>query len=58
VWRIGLMGESSREAHVLTLLGALEEIFAHHGWPAQAGRAVRAAVEIYTGSQSATRRSA
>ena len=58
VWRIGLMGESSRQAHVLTLLGALEEIFAYHGWPAQAGRAVQAAVDIYTGSQSATRRSA
>lgn len=58
VWRIGLMGESSRQAHVLTLLGALEEIFAHQGWPAQAGRAVQAAVNIYTGSQSATRRSA
>lgn len=58
VWRIGLMGESSRQAHVLTLLGALEEIFAHQGWPAQPGRAVQAAVDIYTGSQSATRRSA
>ena len=57
VWRIGLMGESSREAHVLTLLGALEEIFAHHGWPAQPGRAVHAAVDIYTGSQPTTRRS-
>lgn len=57
VWRIGLMGESSREAHVLTLLGALEEIFAHHGWPAQPGRAVHAAVDIYTGSQQTTRRS-
>ena len=57
VWRIGLMGESSQEAHVLTLLGALEEIFAHHGWPAQPGRAVHAAVDIYTGSQPTTRRS-
>jgi alanine-glyoxylate transaminase/serine-glyoxylate transaminase/serine-pyruvate transaminase len=26
VWRIGLMGESSRPEHVLTLLAALEEI--------------------------------
>ena len=57
VWRIGLMGESSRQAHVLTLLGALEEIVAHHGWPTQAGRAVQAAVDIYTGSQQTTRRS-
>ncbi len=57
VWRIGLMGESSRQAHVLMLLGALEEIFAYHGWPAQPGRAVHAAVDIYTGSQPTTRRS-
>lgn len=58
VWRIGLMGESSRQAHVLTLLGALEEIVVQHGLPVQAGRAVQAAVDIYTGSRSTTRRSA
>jgi (S)-ureidoglycine-glyoxylate aminotransferase len=52
------MGESSRQAHVLTLLGALEEIVVQHGLPVQAGRAVQAAVDIYTGSRSTTRRSA
>jgi len=29
VWRVGLMGESSRPEHVLTLLAALEEILRH-----------------------------
>ena len=58
VWRIGLMGESSRQAHVLTLLSALERIFVSHGWLAQPGCAVQAAVDVYTDSQLATRRSA
>jgi alanine-glyoxylate transaminase/serine-glyoxylate transaminase/serine-pyruvate transaminase len=58
VWRIGLMGESSRQSHVLTLLNALEDIFARHGWLAQPGRAVQAAVESYTYSQLSARRSA
>jgi alanine-glyoxylate transaminase/serine-glyoxylate transaminase/serine-pyruvate transaminase len=31
VWRIGLMGESSRPEHVLTLLGALEEVLRDAG---------------------------
>lgn len=58
VWRIGLMGESCRQSHVLTLLNALEEIFARNGWLAQPGRAVQAAVETYTYSQLSARRSA
>lgn len=58
VWRIGLMGESCREAHVLTLLNALEEIFTCHGWLTHPGRAVQAAEETYTGSQRSARRSA
>ena len=33
------MGESCRQAHVLTLLNALEEIFAGQGRPAQPGHA-------------------
>jgi alanine-glyoxylate transaminase/serine-glyoxylate transaminase/serine-pyruvate transaminase len=32
VWRIGLMGESSRQEHVMTLLAALEQLFRRHGW--------------------------
>lgn len=58
VWRIGLMGESCRQSHVLTLLNALEEIFARNGWLAQPGRAVQAAVETYTYSPLSARRSA
>jgi alanine-glyoxylate transaminase/serine-glyoxylate transaminase/serine-pyruvate transaminase len=58
VWRIGLMGESCHQAHVLTLLNALEEIFAQNGWLEQPGRAVQAAVETYTNSQLSARRRA
>ena len=58
VWRIGLMGESSQQTHVLTLLNALEEIFTCQGWLTHPGRAVQAADDIYTGSQRSARRSA
>ena len=58
VWRIGLMGESCRQAHVLTLLNALEEIFAGQGRLAQPGRAVQAAAETYTHLPVSARRSA
>ncbi len=58
VWRIGLMGESCQQAHVLTLVNALEEIFARHGWLRHPGRAVQAVVETYTDSQRSARRSA
>ncbi len=58
VWRIGLMGESCQQAHVLTLLNALEGIFAQHGWLNQPGRAVQAAIETYTQSQLSARRGA
>ena len=58
VWRIGLMGESCQQAHVLTLLNALEEIFTRKGWLTHPGRAVQAAVETYTDSQRSARRSA
>lgn len=58
VWRIGLMGESCRQAHVLTLLNALEDILARQGRLSHAGRAVQAAVETYTCPQRSARRSA
>ena len=58
VWRIGLMGESCQQAHVITLLRALEEIFTCQGWLTHPGRAAQAAEEIYTGSQRSARRSA
>ncbi len=47
VWRIGLMGESSTEAHVLTLLNALEDLFIRGGWLTTPGIALRAAARIY-----------
>ena len=58
VWRIGLMGESCRQAYVLTLLNALEDILARNGRLSQPGCAVQAAVETYTYSQTSARRSA
>jgi len=48
VWRIGLMGESSTEAHVLTLLNALEELFIRGGWLSTPGVALQAASRVYS----------
>ncbi|MGE0469180.1 MAG: alanine--glyoxylate aminotransferase family protein [Nitrospira sp.] len=48
VWRIGLMGESSTEANVLTLLNALEEIGIQRGWVSTPGIALQAAAHIYS----------
>jgi alanine-glyoxylate transaminase/serine-glyoxylate transaminase/serine-pyruvate transaminase len=48
VWRIGLMGESSTEANVLTLLNALEAIFLDGGWLDTAGHALQAASRVYS----------
>ena len=48
VWRIGLMGESSTESHVLTLLNALEELFVRGGWLAAPGVALEAAAKVYS----------
>ena len=47
VWRIGLMGESSRHEHVVTLLSALEQIFRQQGWTKQSGAALTAALQAY-----------
>ena len=41
VWRIGLMGESSTEGNVLTLLNALEALFLEGGWLSTPGVALR-----------------
>lgn len=49
VWRIGLMGESSTEANVLTLLNAIEEIGIRSGWVSTPGLALQAAAHIYSG---------
>jgi alanine-glyoxylate transaminase/serine-glyoxylate transaminase/serine-pyruvate transaminase len=48
VWRIGLMGESSTEAHVLTLLNALETLFIRGGWLSTPGIALQAASRVYS----------
>ena len=48
IWRIGLMGESSTEAHVLTLLNALEALFMRGGWLQTPGVALQAASRIYS----------
>lgn len=52
VWRIGLMGESSTEAHVLTLLNALESLFIHGGWLTTPGVALQAASRVYSHAYS------
>ncbi len=48
VWRIGLMGESSTEANVLTLLNAIEEIGMRCGWVSTPGAALQAAAHTYS----------
>jgi alanine-glyoxylate transaminase/serine-glyoxylate transaminase/serine-pyruvate transaminase len=47
VWRIGLMGESSRRSHVLTLLAALEDGLRAEGQRVVAGTALAAAQAVY-----------
>jgi alanine-glyoxylate transaminase / serine-glyoxylate transaminase / serine-pyruvate transaminase len=47
VWRIGLMGYSSRQSNVLLVLAALEQLLAEHGHEFQHGAAVAAANEVY-----------
>ena len=48
VWRIGLMGESSRRAHVLTVLAAFEDALAKQGkGPKPGASSLQAAMEAY-----------
>lgn len=47
VWRIGLMGESSRRTHVLALLAALEDALRAEGRRTAAGAALAAAQAVY-----------
>ena len=47
VWRIGLMGESSRRAHVLTVLAALEDALRAEGRRVAPGVALAAAQATY-----------
>jgi alanine-glyoxylate transaminase/serine-glyoxylate transaminase/serine-pyruvate transaminase len=49
VWRIGLMGYSSRQTNVLLFLAALEQLLAEQGHRFDRGAAVAAANATYTG---------
>ncbi|HTY56853.1 MAG TPA: alanine--glyoxylate aminotransferase family protein [Candidatus Binataceae bacterium] len=49
VWRIGLMGESSRRENVMLVLNALEEILGGMGMEIVRGRALSAADRAYAG---------
>jgi alanine-glyoxylate transaminase/serine-glyoxylate transaminase/serine-pyruvate transaminase len=46
VWRIGLMGESSRRSHVLTVLAALEDVLRAEGRRVDPGAALAAAQAV------------
>lgn len=46
-WRIGLMGHGSRQANVLTVLGALEQLLAESGCQFDAGASTAAANAVY-----------
>ncbi len=50
VWRIGLMGYSSRQSNVLLFLAALEQLLARHGHKFAPGSAVAAANGVYAGN--------
>jgi alanine-glyoxylate transaminase/serine-glyoxylate transaminase/serine-pyruvate transaminase len=47
VWRIGLMGYSSRRSNVLVLLAALEQLLLRHGHKFDQGASIAAANEVY-----------
>jgi alanine-glyoxylate transaminase/serine-glyoxylate transaminase/serine-pyruvate transaminase len=49
VWRIGLMGYSSRQTNVLVFLAALEQLLAERGHKFEHGSAVAAANGVYGG---------
>jgi len=49
IWRIGLMGESSRRAHVLTLLAAMEDALRAEGHRVKPGASLEAAQSVYAG---------
>jgi alanine-glyoxylate transaminase/serine-glyoxylate transaminase/serine-pyruvate transaminase len=51
VWRIGLMGHSSRQRNVLLVLAALEQLLAEQGHHFDAGAAVAAANQVYSAAQ-------
>ena len=50
VWRVGLMGESSRQENVLAVLAAVEQLLAKQGKAVAPGTATAAALRSYAGS--------
>jgi alanine-glyoxylate transaminase / serine-glyoxylate transaminase / serine-pyruvate transaminase len=50
VWRIGLMGYSSRPANVLCFLSALEQLLAEQGYRFEHGSSIAAANGVYAAS--------
>lgn len=50
VWRIGLMGESSRRQNVMLILNALETLLAAQGMEVARGAALVAADRAYDGA--------
>ena len=48
VWRIGLMGHSSRQTNVLVLLAALDQLLTEHGHRFDRGAAIAAANDSYS----------
>jgi alanine-glyoxylate transaminase/serine-glyoxylate transaminase/serine-pyruvate transaminase len=51
VWRIGLMGYSSRPANVLVFLAAIEQLLMEQGHPFEPGASVAAANVVYRRSE-------
>ncbi|GJL65285.1 MAG: alanine--glyoxylate aminotransferase [Nitrospirales bacterium] len=51
VWRIGLMGESSREEYIMALLSALEQLLARQTDHRSMGTSTAAAMAVWTQSQ-------
>lgn len=49
-WRIGLMGESSRQSHVMLVLAALERLLVEEGVAVPEGDALAAAGAVYQGT--------
>jgi len=47
MWRIGVMGESSRKEHVIPMLASTEAVLAKNKWSNKTGAGVNAAEEYY-----------
>lgn len=48
IWRIGTMGYSCRKENVLFTLAGLEAVLIHHNAPIATGKALQAALDVYT----------